>query len=227
MNQINKILNHSAKIAAIAITIMVSGCVTATVQQVRQTETAMTAEDSIVVIGRRNRPSQGEAELDFIDCVSRNMSSGGNGVQVISENQFMDALFPWFEPRTAPLNTNDLPALLRQPILAQRIREIGLKYLVWLDGRTKRTSQGGSMSCTITPGGGGCFGFLTWENDSSYEASIWDAHTARTAGRVSSDAAGTSYVPALVIPIPLIARVQTSACVSLAEQLKTFIQSGA
>lgn len=83
------------------------------------------------------------------------------------------------------------------------------------------------MSCTITPGGGGCFGFLTWENDSSYEASIWDAHTARTAGRVSSDAAGTSYVPALVIPIPLIARVQTSACVSLAEQLKTFIQSGA
>jgi len=227
MNQTIRILNHSAKIAAIAITIMVSGCVTATVQQVRQTETAMTAEDSVVVIGRRNRPSQGEAELDCIDCVSRNMSSGGNGVQVISENQFMDALFPWFEPRTAPLNTNVLPALLRQPILAQRIREIGLKYLVWLDGRTKRTSQGGSMSCTITPGGGGCFGFLTWENDSSYEASIWDAHTARTAGRVSSDAAGTSYVPALVIPIPLIARVQTSACVSLAEQLKTFIQSGA
>ena len=223
-------MNDQAKfvgriLAAAVLAMLLSGCVTATVQQVRQTETAMDADDSIVVMGRRNRPSQGEAELDFIDCVSRNMGSGANRVQVISEQAFMDAMFPWFEPRTAPLSTTDLPELLRQPMLAQRIREIGLKYLVWLEGGTKRTAQGGSLSCTLTPGGGGCFGFLSWESDSSYEASVWDAHTAKTAGRVSSDAAGTSYVPALVVPIPLIARVQSSACVSLAEQLKEFVQS--
>ena len=109
--------------------------------------------------------------------------------------------------------------------MAERIREIGLKYLVWLEGSTKQTAQSGTMSCSITAAGGGCFGFLTWEKDSSYEASIWDAHTARTAGRVSSDAAGTSYMPALVVPIPIIARVQSSACNSLANQLKQFINS--
>ena len=211
--------------ALITCAFALGGCVTATVQQVRQTATGMNEGDSIVVMGRRNRPSQAEAELDFIDCVSRNMGSGADSVAVISEREFMDALFPWFEPRTAPLNTSDLPALLRQPVLAERIREIGLKYLVWLEGSTKRTAQGGTLSCTLTPGGGGCFGFLSWENDSSYEASIWDAHTAKTAGRVSSDAAGTSYMPALVVPIPLIARVQSSACVSLAEQLKLFVQN--
>jgi hypothetical protein len=210
---------------ALSLCALLSGCVTATVQQIRQTATAMGEGDSIVVMGRRNRPSKAEAELDFIDCVSRNMGSGADGVQVISEQSFMDAMFPWFEPRTAPLNTSDLPSLLTQPILAERIRQIGLKYLVWLEGSTKRTSQTGSLSCTLTPGGGGCFGFLTWEKDSSYEASIWDAHTAKTAGRVSSDAAGTSYMPALIIPIPLIARVQSSACTSLAEQLKLFVQN--
>jgi len=219
------LMNLGKSLTLCSLGLMLAGCVTATVQQVRQTETAMTEDDAIVVMGRRNRPSQGEAELDFIDCVSRNMGSGSNSVQVITEQEFMDALFPWFEPRTAPLSTNDLPELLRQPILAERIREIGLKYLVWLEGGTKRTAQGGSLSCTLTPGGGGCFGFLTWENDSSYEASIWDAHTAKTAGRVSSDAAGTSYMPALVVPIPIIARVQSSACVSLAEQLKMFVQN--
>ena len=57
-----------------------SGCVTATVEQVRQTETSMAEGDSIVVLGRRNRPSQAEAELDFIDCVSRNMGSGQGAV---------------------------------------------------------------------------------------------------------------------------------------------------
>lgn len=212
-------------VGSIWMAVALSGCVTATVQQIRETETSMNAEDSVVVLGRRNRPSQAEAEIDFIDCVSRNMGGGNDGLRVISEQDFMDALFPWFEPRTAPLNTNELPDLLGQPILAERLREIGLKYLVWVEGSTRRTSQSGSLSCTATPGGAGCFGFLTWENDSSYEASVWDTHTAKTAGRVSSDAAGTSYVPALVVPIPIIARVQSSACVSLAEQLKQFVQN--
>ncbi len=217
-----RILQWSVVTGAIC---LLAGCVTATVQQVRETATAMNEEDSIVVLGRRNRPSKAEAELDFVECVSRNLSSGENPVQVISEQQFVDAMFPWFEPRTAPLSTTDLPELLQQPLLAERIREIGLKYLVWLEGSTRQIAQAGSMSCSVTPGGGGCFGFLTWEKDSSYEASVWDAHTAKTAGRVSSDAAGTSYMPALVVPIPIIARVQNSACSSLAGQLKQFVRN--
>ena len=216
---------HLKIVCAIALFASLSGCVTATVQQVREATTSMSDDDAIVVLGRRNRPSQSESELDFIDCVARNTASGDDGVQVITEQEFMDALFPWFEPRTAPLNTNELPELLQQPALAQRLREIGLKYFVWLEGTTRQTAQSGSMSCSVTPGGGGCFGFLTWEKDSSYEASVWDAHEGKTAGRVSSDAAGTSYMPALVVPIPIIARVQSSACVSLANQLKQFVQS--
>jgi hypothetical protein len=207
-------------IAALAL----SGCVTSTIEQVRESATGMTDVDSVVVLGRRNRPSQTQTELDFIDCVSDNMGGGSNGVAMITEQDFMDAMFPWFEPRTAPLSTTELPGLLQQPVLAERLREIGLKYLVWVEGSTKRTSQTGSMSCTATPGGAGCFGFLTWENDSSYEASVWNAHTAKTAGKVSSEAAGTSYIPAIVIPIPIIARVQKSACSKLADQLKVFIQ---
>lgn len=203
-----------------------SGCVTSTIEQVRESETGMTEGDSVVILGRRNRPSQTQTELDFIECVSDNMAGGTRGVAVITEQEFMDAMFPWFEPRTAPLNTNELPGLLQQPALAERIREIGLKYLVWVEGSTRRTSQTGSLSCTATPGGAGCFGFLTWDNDSNYEASIWNAHTAKTAGRISSEAAGTSYIPAVVVPIPIIARVQTSACTKLADQLKAFIQDG-
>ena len=214
----------SIRLVLIAFALWLGGCVTATVEQVRQTQTLLGDGDSIVVIGRRNRPNQEEAELDFIDCVSRKMSTGVDRVSMISEQEFRDAVFPWFEPRTAPLNTTDLPALLQEPVLAKRMDEMGLKYLVWLEGSTRRTSQGGSLSCTVTPAGGGCFGFLSWENDSSYEASIWDTHTAKTAGRISSDAAGTSYMPALVVPIPLIARLQSSACSSLAEQLRLFIQ---
>lgn len=213
-------------LSIVSATLATGGCVTSTIEQVRESETGMTDGDSVVVLGRRNRPSQTQTELDFIECVSGNMAGGSSGVAVITEQAFMDAMFPWFEPRTAPLNTSELPGLLQQPALAERIREIGLKYLVWVEGSTRRTSQAGSLSCTATPGGAGCFGFLTWDNDSNYEASIWNAHTAKTAGRISSEAAGTSYIPAVVVPIPIIARVQSSACSKLAEQLKIFIQDG-
>ena len=200
-----------------------SGCVTSTIQEVRESDTSMEAGDSVVVLGRRTRPISGETELDFVACVSKGMSRGKDSVGVVDEQQFMDNLFPWFEPRTAPLNTSDLPELISQPLLASRLDQMGLKYLVWIEGSTQRTESGGSLTCTITAGAAGCFGFLSWEQDSSYEASIWDVKTGKTAGRISSDAVGTSYMPAIVIPIPLIARVRASACNSLAGQLKSFV----
>jgi hypothetical protein len=203
-----------------------TGCVTATVQQVREGNTGMESSDSIVVLGRRDRPSSNETEVNFIDCVAANLSKGGNAVNVIDERTFRDAVFPWFEPRTAPAKTSDLPELMATPVLAERLREIGLRYLVWIDGSTVRTESGGSMTCSITTAGAGCFGFLSWENDSSYEASVWDLRNGSSVGRLSSDAVGTSYVPAIVVPLPFIARVQKSACTSLAGQLKTFITNG-
>ena len=132
-------------------------------------------------------------------------------------------MFPWFEPRIAPIATTDLPELLSQPLMAKRLEEIGLRYLIWVDGSTQRTEESGSMSCTITPGGAGCFGFLTWEHDSAYEASVWDVRNGRPVGKVSSDANGTSFMPAVVVPIPFIARVRAHACSSMANQLKSFV----
>lgn len=208
----------------LAVSFACSGCVTATVQQVREAATSLNSDDAIVILGRKSRPTSDETELNFVRCVSGNMSRGSNAIRVIDEQEFRDALFPWFEPRTAPVNTSDLPELMATPMLAERLRELGLKYLVWIDGSTVRTDSAGSMTCSVTTAGAGCFGFLSWENDSSYEASIWDVRNGNAVGKVSSDAIGTSYIPAVVIPLPLIARVQNSACSSLAGQLKTFIQ---
>ena len=206
--------------------ILLSGCVTATVQQVREADTGMSAGESIVVLGRRSQPATAETELDFISCVAGNMNRGANQVSVIPEQQFIDATFPWFEPRTAPAHANDLPALLDHPPLANRLARMSLKYLVWIEGSTERTNSGGSLSCAVTPAGGGCFGFLSWENDSAYEASIWDVETGAAAGRISSEAIGTSYMPAVIVPIPILARVRASACTALADQLKAFVNNG-
>lgn len=213
----------AGSLLSMALMIPLGGCVTATVQEIREADTGMEPHESIAVLGRRTLPSNAETEFGFVDCVSRNMRSGGNGVRVIHEDEFRDALFPWFEPRTAPANTSDLPEIIAQPLLANRLEELGLRYLVWIEGDTDRTDSGGSLTCSVTTAGAGCFGFLTWENDSSYEASIWDIRTGQSVGKISSDAVGTSYMPAVIVPLPLIARVRSSACNSLADQLKVFL----
>ena len=201
-----------------------SGCVTATVQEVREASTGMLDGETVVVLGRAAEARGTETEEDFVSCIGRNMRSGSGALSVLEEREFKDTLFPWFEPRVAPLSTTDLPELLAQPLIAERLESVGLRYLVWVDGSTQRTDEAGSMSCTVTPGGAGCFGFLSWEHDSSYEASIWDIQSGRPVGKVSSDANGTSFMPAVVVPIPFVARVRAQACNSLADQLKTFIQ---
>lgn len=202
---------------------VLGGCVTATVQEVREADTGMEADDSVVVLGRRTLPSNQETEFGFVSCVSGKMGGGSKGIKVIDEQRFRDAMFPWFEPRTAPANTSDLPEIINQPNLAARLEDLGLRYLVWIEGDTDRTDAGGSLTCSVTTAGAGCFGFLTWENDSSYEASVWDIRTGNSVGKISSDAVGTSYMPAVVVPLPFIARVRSSACNSMANQLKTFL----
>ena len=79
------------------------------------------------------------------------------------------------------------------------------------------------MSCAIGPGVGGCFGITWWENDASYHAAVWDLRQKVDTGSVSAAVHGTSMIPALVIPLPLIARTQSAACKNLARQLRQFI----
>ena len=203
----------------------VTGCVNTTIQEVREANTSLGSTESIVILSRKHKTS-GETENDFVSCVSGKTGSGEDGLSVMSERDFMDELFPWFEPRTAPLNMKDLTDVISRPLISEKIRAIGVRYLVWVEGTTQRSEESGALQCTVVSGGiPACFGFLSWESGSDYEASVWDINRGINVGKVSSEASGTSIVPAIIVPIPFIARVQNQACISLAEQLKTFIRT--
>lgn len=202
--------------------IFIGACTTARIEDVRVTSTGIQEGEGVVIMARSYHLGN-ETETKFIDCVGDAISRGTDGLRVIPHDEFVDALFPWFEPRTAPSDTKGLPDLMKRPGVADTIAEKGVRYVIWLDGDTERTSGGGSLSCAVGPGGGGCFGFAWWQNDSKYEAAVWDITALETAGTISANVSGTSYLPAVVIPIPLIARTRAKACQGLADQLKMFI----
>ena len=202
--------------------VVLASCTSTTVDEFRQGATGISSEESVVILGRRHS-SDYETRAEFVDCVGERMTTGNDALSVIPEKQFVDAMFPWFEPRTAPLRTRDLERLMSEPVVAEKMAEFGVRYMVWLDGFTETSGRTGTISCTVGPGGAGCFGFGSWEDDSTFDARVWDVASLQNVGTISTDATGQSYVPALVIPIPLIARVEANACIRLADQLKQFV----
>ncbi len=202
--------------------VLLASCTSTTVDEFRQGPTGINSDESVVILGRRHS-SDYETRAEFVDCVGERMTTGNDALSVIPEKQFVDAMFPWFEPRTAPLRTRDLERLMSEPVVADKMAEFGVRYMVWLDGFTETSGRTGTISCTVGPGGAGCFGFGSWEDDSTFDARVWDVASLQNVGTISTDATGQSYVPALVIPIPLIARVEANACIRLADQLKQFV----
>jgi hypothetical protein len=212
------------KIAIVVLALALSGCITASLEDDRVETTGLLNGESVVVMAKSYHQGN-ETEADYIRCVENALTRGSGSLSVVPNQQFIDNLFPWFEPRTAPADTKGLVTLMTRPGVPEAIKAMGVRYIIWLDGGTERVTQGGSLSCAAGPGGGGCFGFAWWQDDADYEASIWDLSDSESAGTVTADYTGTSFLPALVVPIPLIARTQSKACAGLSRQLRSFIIS--
>tara|TARA_B100001142_G_scaffold3480_1_gene3607 strand:- start:831 stop:1442 length:612 start_codon:yes stop_codon:yes gene_type:complete len=197
-------------------------CTSTTVDEFRQGATGIESGESVVILGRR-QASDFETRSEFVECIGERMERGENAISVVPEREFIDAMFPWFEPRTAPLRASDLEQLMAEDVVALKMNDFGIRYMVWVEGFTETTGRTGSISCTVGPGGGGCFGFGTWEDDASFNARVWDVTSLRNVGTINTDGTGQSYLPALVVPIPLLARVEANVCNRLAAQLKDFV----
>lgn len=93
-----------------ALGVLVS-CTSTTVDEFRQGETGINSEEAVVVLGRR-QASDYETRSEFVECVGDRMARGDNAIRIVPEQEFVDALFPWFEPRTAPLRTSSSNKLI-------------------------------------------------------------------------------------------------------------------
>lgn len=216
------IFNCAKRASAITLLLLTSACTTINIDQVRLKDTVEWEKgDAMVVLGRHQTPEI-QTEASLVSCIGGKLQKGTSDIRIIGEREFVDAFYPWFEARTAPLRPAKLKKVLNEPLVAEKLQAMRVKYFVWVEGSTETTNSAGSMTCSIGPGGGGCFGFGTWEDTSDYETTIWDISTLEEVGRVSTEAVGTSYMPAFVVPIPLLAQVEGDACNGMGRQLVRF-----
>jgi hypothetical protein len=201
---------------------LLAGCMRARIDESREMDTLIATDESVVVLAKPQIEGAG-SEAEFLDCVSARLSKGGRVIRVHSNEEFANKLFPWFEPGTVPTRAEGIAAVLAQPGVSEQVAATGVRFVVWLEGNTRKTDGGGSLACAVAPGAAGCFGFGWWEKESAYEATVWDLRQARSAGSVGTNVTGTSAIVGVIVPLPFIARVQGTACNRMGEQLHSFL----
>jgi hypothetical protein len=182
------------------------------------------AGEKVAILGRRDAGHY-VTDRDFIDCLGARLAH--SNFQVMPEQEFVDALYPWFEPRTAPKHLKRLRRIMQEPVVREKVEQEKISYLVWLDGEIDSQGASGAMHCGMGPGTAGCFGYTTWDKSVMFEAIIWDLKDLTEEARIRVDSEGTSYVIGIVAPIPLLTPVESEACEGLGDQLKSyFAQKG-
>ncbi len=205
------------------VTGLAAGCgVTSRVEPYKQGTAVIQQGEHVVVLARKQHANH-EAEADFVQCISTALAKGDKPIEVNASKEFEDKMYPWFEPSTAPLTTEDLSHLFERPGVLNQVRGTGVRYVVWLDGSTDRVASGGGISCAAGIGGAGCMGLAWWEDDSRYDATVWDIKDLQSEGTIHADVKGRSVMPAIIIPLPFIAHPQAHACRDLTKQLKQFL----
>lgn len=214
-------MNHPTFTLLIAAAVS-GGCAsTTTIDDYRPTTEPIRieADEKVAILGRRDAGHY-ETDSSFIDCLGNQLDN--LHFEVMAEQEFIDALYPWFEPRTAPKRLDRLKALMGEPVIREKVQRERIRYLVWLDGEVESHGMSGAMNCAMGPSGAGCFGYTAWDKNAMFEAIVWDLTDLTEEARIRVDSEGTSYVIGIVAPIPLLSPVKSQACSGMGEQLRSY-----
>lgn len=88
---------HGSIFKAVAISgllMSLCACTTTEIDEFRQGETGIADHESIVILGRRQNNNY-ETEGSFVQCVANVVSSGSRPINVVGEQEFLDAMFPF------------------------------------------------------------------------------------------------------------------------------------
>ncbi|MCZ6774184.1 MAG: hypothetical protein O7G83_19680, partial [Proteobacteria bacterium] len=101
MNDSRIIVSACRVLFACTLAALFAGCVTSRIENSREAKTGIEEGESVVIMAKSYHLGN-ETEAKYINCIEGALARGSQGLRVIPRKEFVDSLFPWFEPRTAP-----------------------------------------------------------------------------------------------------------------------------
>ena len=115
-------MNVRLPLAVLALGLLAGCMATTTSDEFRpSTEQIVVKEgERVVILGRRDAGHY-ETDRDFIECVGSKIES--SDITVFPEQDFIDAIYPWFEPRTAPKRLARLRRLMDRSNIKKAVKQ--------------------------------------------------------------------------------------------------------
>ena len=158
-------------------------------------------------------------------CLQRELKEDSSNLKIIPEDQFRNALFPWFEYRTAPRNAAELSSLINKTLVRKHIERLGVEILVYVHGETSQGQLEGPGFCGGGYGGVACLGYLSAERETYMATTVFNLKDATTIGSTDVHFQGNVRIPMLLIPIPIPAFTQSFACSETAKLISDCLRN--
>jgi len=153
----------------------------------------------------------------FAECVQEKLKDDLKYLKFVPGEKFREALFPWFEPNTAPKTIEELSILLTKPMVKKRIESLGVELLIYVHGHTKMYDEAndGSPFCLVH----------TYQRETHIWTTVWDIKEIVRLGDTDISYEGTVVLGAFVI-LPIIHPVlsESSACNETAKRISNCLK---
>lgn len=177
-----------------------------------------TGDSAVVFVRDRGDWLYGDAS-EAQRCIGTPFQALRPLVPVVPFDRLRLALFPWLEWSAAPRTDEELLDLVRRPEVARVLAGLRVRYFVHAGGATSTDLGQGGVLCGGSAGGGGCFGFAWGTRESAYRATVIDLATAVPLATEAVSRSAGAYVPAFLIPVPIIGPTKTDACGEIARRI--------
>jgi hypothetical protein len=118
--------------------IAVGGCTTSNIREGQEKSKELAPMQTATVI------PLGHLADDIADCVQHTIQRFCPTLKFIPFEEFVDTMYPWFEPGTAPASKEDVNALFNKRLVRQSIAKLGVRYVITVGGGTFQGDPGGS-----------------------------------------------------------------------------------
>ena len=156
----------------------------------------------------------------FTECVENGLRSRLKNSTIISEESFRDLISPWFELCNKPSNESELKAVLSNPLINRRLNEIGLDFIIYVEGSTRWRESG-----KVVGGDFIVMGYAQKERKSNIVTTIVDINSSKLLGDTVVRSKGIIAIPIFMLfaPIPIGLATETSACRQTVQHIAKYL----
>lgn len=216
---------HSWKKMLILIEFCVAifGCTDIQVHEDRKTDTTIAESEKISFILDRSIIRDVEdaqrIEIKIEKCIENALEKLDPPVETVSAETFRKTAYPGMDYLSVPSSPDSIMDLLNNPEFKNRIKHLGLRYLLTLQGESHFTDF------DVKVGGSGRTGILIfiWDKQSKMSVNVLDLAKGFSAGEVKTEALGHGWFAIFGLALGLPAITEGPACNALGKQVANFI----